>query len=78
MNKTLDAQNKMKELVEKKEELNTAAAKIVAQALIGCQQKGVTKVASVESVLSDLLVGFTDEEKIDILIKATAIAIVNL
>lgn len=78
MNATVDAQNKMKDLIDKKEELIDSAAKIMAQALISCNQRGVTKLSNIQSLIGDMTIGFTDEEKIAILIKAAAITVVNL
>lgn len=74
----MNGKQELQEIAEQKEELIDKASKVLSSMLISMNNKGVSSARSAEKDILDSLRGFTDEEKVKILVSATTKVIINL
>lgn len=74
----MNGKSELQEIVEQKNKLIDNASKVLASMLMGMNDNGVSSAKSAEKDILDSLKGFTDEEKVKILVSATSKVIINL
>ena len=78
MSNFMTVKSELDSIREQKEKLLLDAGNKVASVMISMNNSGESNVKKIASDLEKLLHGFTDEEKISILLRASAKIIVNL
>lgn len=71
-------QNQMEVLKEQRDSLLIKAATVIASAMVEMGKQGVSSTKAVKNDLDNMLKGFSDEEKVAILVEATSKFIVNM
>lgn len=74
----MNGKSELQEIVEQKNKLIDNASKVLASMLIGMNDNGVSSSKSTEKDIFNSLDGFTDEEKVKILVSAVSKVIINL